>query len=1126
MIEKLCKEYGVNKEQAEALDIHSNIALRAGAGSGKTRVLTNRYLRLLSEAVDVDIDQIVAITFTRKAASEMKERIRQEISKRIEKSQREEESRRWNKLRILITSANIDTIHGFCGKMLRDNFEVLGLDPYFEVMEEADSRTKLFEYAKKVINEFLESTANDKAVKSIASVYGSDLFISGDLLNGLINLYKSIREKGLSVEDVYGIMTQEAFASGDEEYCEEAVNNLERAALKMVISLDGKYVEFKQKENLLDFNDMEILADRLLSNDEIKMRYLERYRYFLVDEFQDVNPIQKRILYKLCLKEGKLPGGRLFIVGDHKQSIYGFRGTDYRIFNEVCDVIGERGNKNLSNCYRSTKCIIDTVNSIFAKLIEPYEWLNYPGERDEKEAKVELILWDDKELQIEKSTRWDFIKKLLPDDSKTDELIKALRARETGVANITKGDYQGDIIAGRIKRLAEQEGIAYKNIAILMRSRTGLKSIENSLSNNGIPYCVLGGIGFWGRQEIVDIIALYKLVFDSDDIISLLTVLRSPIFGFSDDMIFRLIRIYRGSKNINMLKALGKLEAELSGMDAWLASRACRILEKVSKCDGIKNAYELMKLLCYETSYPDMLLSLPEGTHKYRNLEKLMNIIRSFEQKGIFSPMELPEYLAVMEENSGMDSEAFLDTEDSDAVKILTIHASKGLEFDAVIIPDMHRAIDGISKRNKPLFYFSEEKGVVAIGIDEEVKRNSEVNPLYVEEYKNMLKRENEDSRRVFYVAATRAKKYLGFVGTDQKVPENGDPMELNSFMKQLKWAMDMNSGVDTITILNGTDLICGSKAEDEYPPNHIKSCFEYIDKVKDDTVEGDYRMLEPVKTNPKGNISISMFMKYLDCPRSFYFRYIAGIKPYEDEGYSPDSDDTVDEEGTQNAVNAAQKGSIVHGILENLRLSDSSNDSIERCIASAEAQIAEGGDTCSVIAEDIRRYVRNYVDIEKEMIPARKGRLVKSLHELGFRVSLCSSFNLIGAIDRIDIYENEGNLEAYIIDFKTNKIRCDEDMKNKAEYYRRQICAYIKAVQSVPVINGRKADIKGAYLYFLDCGKFWSYSIQEIDTEGLINELEENSSMLLERHLLEEYRKNDGDSCAWCDYANICSLI
>jgi len=422
MIDDLCNEYKVNEEQARALDIAANTALRAGAGSGKTRVLTKRFIRCIVENPDWTLDNIVAITFTRKAATEMKDRIRKELADRILLADDAVANKRLFNIRMQISDSNINTIHGFCANMLRDYFYVPGIDPNFSIIEEVDKNLILSETADLTIKSFVEDDSNQQMVESLAQNYRTGFF-SGNLKQGILTAFGSLREKGI---DIAGFATM--FKTGSTDLT-DATSLLQDVALMLIVKLDDDYRTYKQTENLMDFNDIEILAEKLLSESEIRETYFKRFKTILVDEFQDVNPLQKRIIAHLAVGQGSIPSGRLFIVGDHKQSIYGFRGSDYRIFEQTCEEIAACGRVEvLSNCYRSTKSIIDTVNKVFSHLLSPYEELKHPGRTDASNRKVELITWDKKLLKDQESkSRWDLAKDLLGSEDKCNELENVLQ---------------------------------------------------------------------------------------------------------------------------------------------------------------------------------------------------------------------------------------------------------------------------------------------------------------------------------------------------------------------------------------------------------------------------------------------------------------------------------------------------------------------------------------------------------------------------------------------------------------------------------------------------------------------------------------------------------------------------
>ena len=1071
----------LSEEQLKALDISKNIALKAGAGSGKTRVLTKRYIKLLNDIPKIKIDNIVAITFTRKAASEMKDRIRKEIEVMCKV---DSEKEKWMEFRNSLSFANIDTIHGFCEKIIRDNFADAGVDPLFTIIDEAESNTAVHNIVRWIVEETLNDPINKDLLKIMFKKYPSKIVVNGKFEAELISLMNRIKETGLRIDDV-------KLYEG-EEY-DESTKAMELLTVRIIRKIDEEYDRFKKERNLLDFNDLEIAALKLLSDDSIRDSYFERYKYILVDEFQDINQIQKRIILKLAEKNGVIPDGRLFIVGDYKQSIYGFRGTDFRIFEEFCDKIKKEGDVlNLSNCYRSTKNIICTVNAVFKNLLEPYEELRYLDDTEEG-PKVELITYNKQNIADPRNERFQSIKKLLKDDGKSEELHESLM--KDIKKSESKRDFQGSIIASRILKLLD-EGYKYEDIAILLRSRTGLDSVENALLKYGIPYCVIGGIGFWDKSEIIDIISLYKLVFDMSDKIALLVVLRSPIFGFSDDDVYNLMSIYNDEGLSNTLEALEKLACS-NRSNNWIIVRAYNILKEISNLNGIYGAYEIFEKILDLVDYKKLLISLPNGYQKYRNIEKLEKIIKDFTDKDIFNARDLVEYLSSFKEFSGLDSEAFLDTEESDAVKILTIHASKGLEFEAVIIPDMDKATDGVSIRRNHLFMLSEDGYIYGIGVNEEGELDKEANSRYKSAYDEYLERENQESRRLFYVASTRAKRFLAFIGQEKnKTSELQNETVLNSFMKQLLYAMDIDD-ID-IAVINGNDLLMYDR--------NIKIC-KSNDKSELGKLKND-NLIAGIPLKPQGNISITAYIDYLSCPKLYYYKYIAALNDeYIEEQL--ENDDFYEYDALD--IDALERGTIVHRILENINILDSNASNLKNGI--------DGID----VDNGIEKYIDNYFKIMQEHRKVLKGKLLKSLNEYRFRVPLDENLNLNGVIDRIDIYENDGEIEAYIFDYKTNKIKNDDEIEEIVNHYKPQIHAYSYALNKLKSISGYTPSLKGAFLYLLDVGKYIEVDISGFYVSDTMKKIINDAPYLLGIKNFTDYSGTKNMYCSLCKYNKIC---
>ncbi|QGT99759.1 hypothetical protein SYNTR_1166 [Candidatus Syntrophocurvum alkaliphilum] len=1097
----ICKKYDVNEEQANALDIFANTALRAGAGSGKTRVLTKRFIRLLLESPDIELSDIVAITFTRKAATEMKDRIREELTKYMESSSSEAERKRLAELRLLISTANIDTIHGFCGKLLRDNYYLLGLDPLFAVTEEVDAKMKLSELSEELINEYTANLENEEKLNVIIENYSTNII--NELKGSVISAYKSLKELGIPIIRENILL--------DVNDLNNPTTVLEIVAAEIIVELDKIYSDYKRRENYLDFNDLEVLSLELLQNEDVCNSYFSKIKYLLVDEFQDVNPLQKKIIDKLTFREGIIPKGRLFLVGDYKQSIYGFRGADYKVFNDACSQILACGKvEHLSTCYRSTPNIINAVNKVFNHLLNPYESLNRPSDKVKPGAKVELITYEKETIKEKKAiTRWERVKKLIADDKNLDEFEEALNAQYEKSNISSKKDYQGVIIAGRIKNLVD-EGFDYKDIAILMRSRTNLKTIENALEKESIPFCVLGGLGFWNRQEIMDILTLYSLIFEPHDRLKLFSILRSPIFGFSDDMLLSMAGLMRSKEEGNIINLLSYFESEAD--DKWIVTRAKDIFAKLLPLGGIENAKNLFNQILLHTDYMEILASIPHGDKKLRNLEKLINIIDEYEQKGVYSASEFPDYIKMLQESSGMDSEAFIDNEDSNAVKILTIHASKGLQFPAVLIPDMDSNIDSISKRNKQILRVNNDGLVTAIGLNDKMETDRDVNEYYKEIYQTKLEQEIEESRRVFYVAATRSEKFLAFIGQNLELKDE-ELKDQNSFMKQLLWVLATKGEIPEILRVNGEELILADKKVVNYPEELIRQNQDLIKNQLHKNPKLLPPLIKPYSKEAEGILNASMWLNYRNCPRKYYYTYIAGISNNIIVSEQVEIYRGYDDVG----ISGADMGLLVHQLLEEL---DSKDFTVDTAINKVATKYK---DEINIPEDKILfdKLIDGFIQIEKDK---ENNHRIETYQEFTFRVPIKKNLYLGGVIDRVDVYKKDDKLTATIIDYKTNKINDENELREKAKFYEQQLLAYAWSLSQIPFYKGNIIPIDEVSLYFLSLGKEITIKVDMENLEHIKNELITVSSWLLGNKVLEDYPCQTTNLCKFCEYSSFCA--
>ena len=590
----------LNKEQQKAvLETEGPLLILAGAGSGKTRVLTTKVAYLIEEA-GISPYNILAITFTNKAAKEMSNRLYRLIGDKAKYVQ-------------------VSTFHSFGVKILRENFKYLGYDKNFIIMDSEDSVS---------------------VIKKILKEKGIDPKIYNP--NAIKNKISSCKNEMMSPKDY------EKYVASDFE--------------KIVLLVYELYEDTLKKNNSIDFDDLLLLPIKLFrENPNILQNYQERFQYILIDEYQDTNEAQY-ILTKMISAKYR----NICCVGDVDQSIYSFRGANYKnILNFEKDYKDARTIK-LEQNYRSTTNILDAANDVIK---------NNKERKDKK-------LWSDKG---------------------TGEKITYYRA--------FNGIDEAQYVAREIKNLINN-GIEYENIAVLYRTNSQSHVIEEEFLKNKIPYKIVGGIGFYSRKEIKDVLAYLRLIYNEKDNISLLRVINTPKRGVGSKTISNLIeKANNEGKSIYEVIVSGK-ELEFKNIIEKLKkfSESLTITELVDKIldiTGIRKEYESDKTL--------------ESDIRLENLEELKTVTRTFEEKeGIVSLEDFLYEVSLVSDVNEYD-------EDKNRVSLMTVHSVKGLEFDYVFITGLE---EGIFPHMNSLM------------------NNSDL----------------EEERRLCYVAITRAKEKLYLV--------------------------------------------------------------------------------------------------------------------------------------------------------------------------------------------------------------------------------------------------------------------------------------------------------------------------------------------------------------------------
>lgn len=696
--------------------------LDAGAGTGKTSVLVSRVLNILLNT-STTLDRIVVITFTEKAAGELKFRIREEIDKRLTDPviRGDPDAQKTLAKAIAdIEKAPISTIHSFCASLLRERPIEAGLTPNFVVADEFADSLLFDEGWEKWLER--ELSAEDSENEAVTSALTSELSLK-DL--------KEIAKKIFDNRDFLEWIEKPKEDSSDTK--------------KILWWLKGavEYIEkVKKEKDIVDFQDLLLKTrDLLRKNKEVRGYFIDRYDYILVDEFQDTDPLQAEIVFFLAeekpladhWKNCKLKPGKLFIVGDPKQSIYGFRRADIEMYNEVKFLVEKHGKiEALKQNFRTVKNITDWVNKKFHKIIEKSEY---------QPSYIEIIPYRDDESQTENCTVWSLPVPL----SEGQNNVDAIRKKEAEVvANFINHVVDNWDIWD--KRNEKWRKLDYGDITLLFLRRTGLRFFEQAFKKHRIPFISVGATTFLATIEIADVINCLKAINKPADNIAVVGALRSLFFGFSDEEIF--IARQKGL-DFDYTKPMPEDENVAIFKDTYELLR--ELLEKRNKT---KTSALIMEL--YEkTMAPAVYLGERGGEQRIANLMKVVEKARIFENAGAFTFGEFVNYLESQQTAvEGGEEEAAIWEPGDPFVRLMTIHAAKGLEFPMVVIAD--HTLEGEERDNKKwkIIFDRKSKTVeLILKVDQKKARSA------IEEKEESKKQ--AEINRLLYVACTRARDYL-----------------------------------------------------------------------------------------------------------------------------------------------------------------------------------------------------------------------------------------------------------------------------------------------------------------------------------------------------------------------------
>jgi ATP-dependent helicase/nuclease subunit A len=687
-----------NDQQHAAIAARGRVFVSAGAGTGKTAVLVERFVRAVCDD-GLDVESVLVITYTRKAAAELRARIRAALVERG----RPDLARR-------LDGAWISTIHGFCNRLLKANPFPAELDPRFRELDEAQAAVLRSEAFEEALDAFCAGGEPDRLRLLVA--YGGDR-----LRRMLIGVYETLRAAGRPLELELGeaaplgarveelreaaraLLDDQAateaqrdaaagvlglldgglapdrlldlgdFAARGERAAsyEEARGRVEQAALDTVAAGDRDLLQellegfeacyrvAKQRESAVDFEDLQLAArDLLRDHAEIREREQLRFRALMVDEFQDTNRLQCELIDLLTGGPGEC---EVFFVGDEFQSIYGFRHADVGVFRERRASTG--GGLALTLNYRSRPEVLAVVNELFrGDFGDEFQPLTASREFPDPVFghPVELLVTD-KASYADTGTHW-----------------RRAEARH---------------IARRVRTLVDTGAAQPGEIVLLFAAGTDAEAYEEELQRAGLPTYRATGRGYFGQQQVADLLAYLRLLHNRYDDQALVTVLASPFVGVSNDA---LVSLRRAAPKRPLFAGLERsLPEGLSERDEQLMRAFRQRYERLVAASTRLSLERLCDQVISEHDYDLAVLAHWDGRRRYANLRKLARLARSYEELRGRDLEGFVRFVGRQEAVGAHELEAVAEEEGADAVRLLTIHSAKGLEFKVVIVADAGR---------------------------------------------------------------------------------------------------------------------------------------------------------------------------------------------------------------------------------------------------------------------------------------------------------------------------------------------------------------------------------------------------------------------------------------------------
>lgn len=967
-----------------AVDRH--ILVSAGAGTGKTRTVVGRILFLLG--VDLEppegapektvgrmqcgIKDIGAITFTNAAAADLKRKLRRALLSMSRTAEAYE-----------IELARIGTIHSFCLDLLREFALQAGANPRDEVVDEPVLESIRSQVTRDTILRVLEG----KGVPGLATVLSR--FSA-----------RQIRE-----------MVEDLLRNTDRLRRIAANENLptpERAILDVALLAAAALDEELASSELIDFDRVIVQArDLLAEHHQIRSALRRRIKTLIIDEFQDVDPVQKEIAYLLGdPASGRSDTTRLMLVGDAKQSIYRFRRADVRVWHEVRTDFEQKGwglVRSTTNSYRCSKQILGIVDSTIGRA---FDTPTQPGGLQDFEVPFEALSTGTSEQ----------------DEGPPVEVIM-LPANEKG-KDLSSSDRRRLEVTAVAKRAVElsQEGYEWGEMAVLLRNWSMAPDYRDALEAVGVPAFSLRSSGFYEKREILDLLLALETLCDPSDDRALVGYLRSPFVGISDETLLQLrssadgclwemVRPSSDQYGSLMPESLAEAEAERMAAGTAMLSHYAAMRDR-------KPVHELLEDLLYDTGYMAHLRIL--GHDEDEAFRNVMRLLRQSRKASRLSTSEFVAHIHRCREANRDDGEPI--TPRGDAVTISTVHSAKGLEWRIVFWGGLGLALN------------TRNSGRMIVGSKTIALRDpaADSQPENYESLQARLAFESmAEEKRLWYVAATRAIERLILCGISAaRVGKQGSSQAADFLLQGLKNVAATDGRRFHYENAAGERLDGIVRVVDAPPSATAASVLEPPPPRALDTLPP---IVDPVSVSASATRhSATEYLTFSACPRRHWFKYTLGIR-----------EPTVPERRRGSLIDALTRGLIVHDVLERLREESDLELLLDDAIQRRDQDAPRSG---TRRGERYRMHLREEIErVANEPGYRTIADLPDSRRELAFLYLAAEDEYYEGSIDLAAVEANR----LALLDVKTPQ--CNEEVaRRKAELYEPQQDVYITAVEGI----------------------------------------------------------------------------